>query len=184
MTKKLLISSILAIAAMLALFAQDRVVINLSGRGGKGAIAIPDFRGAGDAQRVMGTFNTTLWNEVDQSGLFRMIPKTMYPLNVPQRPTDFKPPVASAAPARRGAPPAAPVSQGPWLTDWSGPPVAPIILPSDTRRCRTTNWCCSDGFITSPKTICRTPRCWARSISEQWTMPAPEKWRRSSRPIS
>jgi TolB protein len=128
MTKKLLISSVLAAAAMLALFAQDRVVINLSGRGGKGAMAVPDFRGAGDAQRFMGTFNTTLWNEVDQSGLFRMVPKTMYPLNVPQRPTDFKPPLAAPAPARRGSAPAAPMSQGPWLTDWSGPPVSANYL--------------------------------------------------------
>ncbi|HUS07101.1 MAG TPA: hypothetical protein VMZ52_12420 [Bryobacteraceae bacterium] len=122
MTKKIVISGIAAAVAVLALLAQERVVINLTGRGGKGAIAVPDFRGAGDAQRLMPLFNTTLWNEIDQSGLFRMIPKTSYPLNVPQQPTDFKPPQPAAAPTRRTPNPVS-QPQGPWLTDWSGPPV-------------------------------------------------------------
>ena len=39
-----------------------------------------------------------------------MIPKTLYPTQVPQRPADFRPPVNGQ-------------SQGPWLTDWSGPPL-------------------------------------------------------------
>lgn len=97
-------------AVCFAVFAQDRIIIEIIGRGGKGAIAIPDLRGAGDAQRFMATFNTTLWNEVDQSGLFHMIPKTSYPLQVPQSPQDWK---ATPTDAARGLN----------LRDWAGPPV-------------------------------------------------------------
>jgi TolB protein len=45
-----------------------------------------------------------------------MVPKSLYPLQVPQQPQDLKPP----RPARRRG--ERPVSQGPWLTDWSEPP--------------------------------------------------------------
>ena len=67
MTKKTLFVLGLAFAAIVAL-AQNRILIELTGQGGKGVIAIPDFRGSGDAARFMGTFNTTLWAEIDQSG--------------------------------------------------------------------------------------------------------------------
>jgi TolB protein len=77
--------------------------------GEKPAIAVPDFRGAGDAQRFMTTFNTTLFGELQNSGQLKMVAKTMYPLQVPQQPSDFRAPVNGT-------------SQGSWLTDWSGPP--------------------------------------------------------------
>jgi len=87
------------------------------------AMAVPDFRGAGEAQQFMSAFNQTLWNDLDGSGLYKMVPKSLYPLQVPQRPEDFRRPILPSQPARRGAPPPKPVSQGPWLTDWSEPPV-------------------------------------------------------------
>jgi TolB protein len=83
------------------------------------AIAVPDMRGSGDAQRNMDTFNSTLWDELQNAGILKMVAKSVYPLEVPQRPQDFKPPAVPAN-ARRGTPPA---RTGPWLTDWSGPPV-------------------------------------------------------------
>ena len=76
----------------------------------KPVIALPDFRGAGDAQNFINVFNDTLYRELDGSGQVRIAPKTSYPLQVPQRPTDFRPPLNGQ-------------SQGPWLSDWSGPPV-------------------------------------------------------------
>lgn len=85
------------------------------------AIAVTDFRGGGDAQKVMDPFNETLWNELEGSGVLKMVPKTVYPLQVPQQPADFKPPTVTA-PVTRGEQPRT-VSNGPWLTDWSGPPV-------------------------------------------------------------
>jgi len=116
------------VAAALALVAaqQSDVIIKIT-KGERVAIAVPDFRGAGEAQRFMDAFNRTLWNDLDSSGLFKMLPKSLYPLEAPQRPEDFRPP-RPAPPARRGAPPPPPIRQGPWLTDWSGPPVSANYL--------------------------------------------------------
>src|SRR5215218_6185461 len=121
MTKKTLFVVGLSLAALVAV-AQNRILIELADKGGKGAIAIPDFRGTGDAARFMSTFNTTLWSEIDQSGIFRMAPKTSYPLQAPQQPQDVRGGQAPAppAPARRGAaPPPAPAPTGMYLSDWA-----------------------------------------------------------------
>jgi len=90
-------------------------------KGEKPKIAVPDFRGSGDAQRVMDPFNQTLWDELSGSGVLTMVAKGLYPLTVPQRPQDFHPPT-TVAPLRRGDPPRV-QSNGPWLTDWAAPPV-------------------------------------------------------------
>ena len=86
------------------------------------AMAVMDFRGTGDAQRLMDGFNATLWDEISNAGILKMVSKTVYPLDTPQRPQDFKAPTVPATPVRRGVTPQ-PVRNGPWLTDWSGPPV-------------------------------------------------------------
>jgi TolB protein len=124
MNKRTLIAGVIA-AAIAGLLAQDRIIIEITGMGGKGAIAVPDLRGAGAAQPLMGAFNTTLWNELDQSGLFRMVPKTLYPLQVPQQPQEWQTaPPAPAKPVRRGAKPTPPgPPSGLNMTSWSGPPV-------------------------------------------------------------
>src|SRR4030081_3685772 len=77
---------------------------------GKPSIAVPDFRGAGDSQRFMAAVNSTLFSELQNSGQLTMVAKTLYPLQIPQQPSDFHPPLNGR-------------SQGPWLSDWSGPPV-------------------------------------------------------------
>jgi TolB protein len=106
MKRTILIFLMLALALVIAL-PQTRIIIT---GGEKPSIAVPDFRGSGSAQPLMDSFNRTLFTELQNSGQLRMVPKTVYPLNVPQQPSDFKPPAGTA-------------SQGPWLTDWSGPPV-------------------------------------------------------------
>lgn len=73
-------------------------------------IAVPDMRGVEGAQAHMNTFNSTLFSDLQDSAVFTMAPKSMYPLEVPQHPNEFKPPVNG-------------VKSGPWLTDWSNPPV-------------------------------------------------------------
>lgn len=90
-------------------FAQIKGIIS-GNPGEKVPVAVPDFRGAGDAQNFMNTFNGALWSELQNSGQLKMIPKTSYPLTIPQQPSDFRPPLNGK-------------TQGPWLTDWSGPPV-------------------------------------------------------------
>jgi len=79
---------------------------------GRPFIAIPDLKGSGDAQSFMGAFNQTLWDDVSGAGTYRMAPKTMYPLNVPQQPSDFAQTPTTAESYR-----------GRNLSDWSGPPV-------------------------------------------------------------
>jgi TolB protein len=111
-------------AGALLLFAQDiREVIT---QGDKPAIAVPDLRGAGDAQQFMDTFNATLWDELAGSGSLKMVAKSLYPLEVPQQPSDFKPPTVTN-PVRRGEQ-SRTIRNGPWLTDWSGPPVSANYL--------------------------------------------------------
>ena len=109
------------------LLAQSKVDIGGSiTKGERPAIAVPDFRGSGDAQKFMDVFNTTLWDELAGSGTLKLLPKTSYPLSVPQQPQDFRVPTSSPNP-KRGQPPIV-NRAGPWLTDWSGPPVAANYL--------------------------------------------------------
>ena len=121
MTKRTLLGLGCAAAALLVAAQQSDILIKIT-KGERAAIAVPDFRGAGEAQAHMNAFNQTLWTDLETSGLFRMAPKTMYPLEVPQRPEDFRAPLPPSKPPRRGEAPQ-PVRQGPWLTDWSNPPV-------------------------------------------------------------
>jgi TolB protein len=88
----------------------------------KPAIAVPDFRGSGGAEKYMDTFNKELWDELSDAGVLKMVAKSLYPLAVPQQPSDFKPPTVTTSRRRREPPKT--VSNGPWLTDWSGPPVS------------------------------------------------------------
>jgi TolB protein len=107
MKRTIVLASIVFGIAAFAVAQQINTTIN--GRGEKPSIAVPDFRGSGDAQNFMGVFNTTLFGDLSNSGQLKMIPKTLYPTQVPQQPSDFKPPVNGQ-------------SQGLWLTDWAGPP--------------------------------------------------------------
>jgi TolB protein len=107
MKRNILLGGSLGLALTGWVYAQINSVITKSGE--KPSIAVPDFRGSGDAQNFMSAFNTTLFNDLQNSGQLKAIPKTLYPLQVPQQPADFRPPVNGQ-------------SQGPWLADWSGPP--------------------------------------------------------------
>ena len=106
------------LGAALTLSAQQSDILIKLTQGERASIAVPDFRGAGGASAFMASLNETLFGDLQESGLFRMAPKSLYPLKVPQRPQDFVPP---QPPRGKGG---QPVSQGPWLTDWSDPPVS------------------------------------------------------------
>ena len=113
-------------AAMLLVLAaqQSDVIIKLPSNA-RPAIAVPDLRGSGGAQQFMNAFNETLYNDLDASGIFKMVPKTMYPLQVPQQPSDFREQPAPQ-PTRPGQ--QAPNGGGAWLSDWSSPPVSANYL--------------------------------------------------------
>jgi TolB protein len=69
-------------------------------------LAVSDFRGATGAQELMAVFNSTLYSDLQDSGLFKMVSKSFYPLQNPQRPEDFKPTSG----------------QGLAMADWAGSP--------------------------------------------------------------
>jgi TolB protein len=103
-----------ALAAVLAalltcallLTAQDATITIV--KGDKTVIAVTDMHGSGAAQQYMDAFNKTLWDELDSTGQLRLAPKTSYPLEVPQQPSDFKLPAL--------------------FSDWTRPPVSANYL--------------------------------------------------------
>ncbi len=128
MTKKTVWIGFCLLAIVLGVAAQQSDIVIILTKSQAIAIAVPDLRGSGDAGQYMNAFNQTFWDDLQDSGLFKMLPKSLYPLQVPQRPEDFRPPIMPSVPPRRGAPPPPPVYQGPWLTQWSGPPVSADYL--------------------------------------------------------
>ena len=104
----LFFSAILGLSVVL--LAQPADIRGTVGKTGeKPAVAVADMRGTGAAQSLMEAFNRTLYSELQDSGRLKTIPKTVYPLTIPQQPSDFRQP-------------------HPWLTDWSGPPVSANYL--------------------------------------------------------
>ncbi|MBI4892759.1 MAG: PD40 domain-containing protein [Acidobacteria bacterium] len=108
--------TIFAILVSLALLAaaafsqsQSDIVIKLTG-GTKKVIALPDFRGAGATAQFADTFNRTVFDDVQRSGMLNMAAKSFFPLNPPQQEGDL-----------RGAP--ATACGGRCLADWAGAPV-------------------------------------------------------------
>src|SRR5664280_2051277 len=107
--------------ALFVLMAQDaRIIVT---KGGIPAIAIPDLRGAGDAQKFMAAFNEPLSADVKASGRFKVVAKTSLPTFVPQQPADFQQPTPPlAAPPTRGRrqqpqPVVPPTGGGRWMQD-------------------------------------------------------------------
>jgi len=107
MTKRPLIAvSFVAALASGVLLAQDiRTFINKISE--KPALAVPEFRGAGDAQPLMAVFNSTVNADLQNSGLFDLRSKSYFPPTVPQQQTDIRP--------QDG--------KGLALADWAGAPV-------------------------------------------------------------
>jgi TolB protein len=99
---------VIAVVWAAVLFAQDITALITGNGGARPALAVVDFRGAAEAQPLMGAFNPTLYNDLQNSALFELKPKSMFPLNNPQQPSDLRPEDAG---------------QGYALKDWSGAPV-------------------------------------------------------------
>ncbi|MGC2658037.1 MAG: hypothetical protein WA324_08660 [Bryobacteraceae bacterium] len=81
---------------------------------GKPNIAVPDFRGTGASAALMATFNSTVRSDLEGSPLVNFVPKTLYPLQIPQQPRDL---IGGVAPPGVNIAP-----QGYRLTDWGLPP--------------------------------------------------------------
>ncbi len=110
---------ILALASGLSAKQQVSGVINKNP--GKPLIAVPDFRASGSAASFISAFNNTVSSDLQSSPLVNFVPKTLYPLQIPQQPSDLA--AGVAPPSSRATNP-----QGNRLTDWSLPPVAANYL--------------------------------------------------------
>jgi TolB protein len=102
----LLLTSLAALSVATLIFAQD-INIFITKNAGKPSLAVVDFRGSG-SQPYMAAFNSTLFSDLQGSGLFDMRAKSLYPLDNPQRPEDLRP---------------TDNNQGLALADWAGAPV-------------------------------------------------------------
>lgn len=102
-----------ATAAAILFAAQQRPDItgNVSKQQTIPAIAVPDFRADGDAQPLVAAFNETLWSDLKDSGLVKLVPKTLYPTVVPQQPSDMLDPKPGLEKAG-----------GRLMSDWANPP--------------------------------------------------------------
>lgn len=90
-----------------------RGTINQNGQ--KPSIAIPDFRGSGAAAQFMSAFNQTVEKDIEGAGALTFVAKSMYPIQIPQQPSDLL--AGPPSPPGRGV-------NGMKLADWSNPPVA------------------------------------------------------------
>ncbi len=103
-----LLATALTVTCMTVAVLSAQITDQIIGKGGKPALAVPDFRGAGAAQPFMNAFNTTLNADLQASGLFDLKSKSFFPANNPQQPSDLRPEDAGAGYA---------------LKDWAGAPV-------------------------------------------------------------
>src|SRR5246127_1136104 len=56
-------------------------------------IAVPEFKGSNQDPRnteMLKAFNDTLWNDLDNAGIFEMVSKSFYPLQVPGNPSEVR----------------------------------------------------------------------------------------------
>jgi len=111
-------------------------------------VAVPDFKAAGtetQTAELLKTFNDTLWNDLDNAGIFEMVSKSFYPLQVPanaqeMRIADWANPPTNAAMVAFGSLGAAgseAVMQG-WLYDVKNSS-SPQILGKEYREAGTAD---------------------------------------------
>src|SRR6202034_3528327 len=84
-----------------SLFAQDWVKTGTSLGVEKVRLAVADFKPASaDPQNaaLLKTFNDTLWNDLDVSGVVELVSKSFYPLQTPGQPVDVNFPAWNAPP--------------------------------------------------------------------------------------
>ncbi len=114
-------SSLLIFAGIALLPAKQQVSGVITKNPGKPLIAVPDFRASGSAASYITSFNNTVAGDLQSSPLVNFVPKTLYPLQLPQQPSDLM--AGVAPPTSRSTNP-----QGTRLTDWSLPPMGANYL--------------------------------------------------------
>lgn len=88
MMRKFAVAALLLIACM-PLFAQTDWIKTGTNLGvDKVRIAVPDFKGGPGSESLNTTFNTTLWNDLYQAGLFDLVSKSFNPVQSPGAPAE------------------------------------------------------------------------------------------------
>lgn len=84
---------------------QGKITIELNMGQERPRIAVPDFKAAnGDPQTspLNTVFNQTLWNDLDNAGIFEIVGKSFYPLATPGQPAEVKQPEWGNPPPNAG----------------------------------------------------------------------------------
>jgi len=134
--KKLLPILLLVLASTLG-FSQDQITVGTGLGQQKVRLAVPEFKPvSGDAQTTSlnKVFNDTLWNDLSNAGIFDMVSKSFYPLQVPGQPTEVKADAWANEPPNAGmlvfgnldAAQQDVVVQG-WLVDVKNPSSPPVL---------------------------------------------------------
>jgi len=113
-------------AVFLAVLAAQNIDLGTITAGQKRTIAIPVFKGVGEAQSFMGAFNETLNADIGGSGIVKIGSRSFYPAFTPQQPSDFTtpPPVIQSPRGKKGEMTMPTNGGGHWMSDWSGPPTS------------------------------------------------------------
>ena len=91
--------------ATCAAYAQEDFIRSGTGIGvERTRVAVSSFRAAADSAALLRTFDETLWNDLEYSGILDLVSRSFYPLTLPARPGDVK------------------------LEEWSRPPVSAHML--------------------------------------------------------
>ncbi len=117
-TKSILIGAFVLVTGGLTWGVAQQIQTTIEKNAGKPHVAVPEFRGSGAAASLMAVFNKTVADDLNDSPLINFVPRTLYPLQIPQQPSDLI--------AGNSAPGATP--QGMRLSDWSLPPVSTNFL--------------------------------------------------------
>ena len=90
------LAMVAAIATVLPASAQDWIKTGTGLGVEKIRIAVPEFKASSQDPRnteLLKTFNDTLWNDLDNAGIFEMVSKSFYPLGqigAPADPCNFR----------------------------------------------------------------------------------------------
>ena len=91
--RKLCFITLIVLCRFLSAAAQDRIKIELNMGQERPRIAVPDFKAANaDAQTgpLNTVFNQTLWNDLDNAGIFDLVAKSFYPSQTPGQPAELQ----------------------------------------------------------------------------------------------
>src|SRR5438874_8419139 len=89
----ILVKAFLVLALFSTTFAQDWIKTGTGLGVEKIRIAVPEFKASNQDPRnpeLLKTFNDTLWNDLDNAGIFEMVSKSFYPLGQVGAPADVK----------------------------------------------------------------------------------------------